>query len=101
MPSPAAQPLASGSRVPRHKVFLPAEMVVGTTTSRVHLLNLSLTGALLHGETPPPAGATVQLRCSASHWLARVVWAQQKRFGVVHVAPLAAATVDALIGGPA
>lgn len=98
MPNPAALPLASESRVPRHKVFLPAEMVAGTTTSRVHLLNLSITGALIHGDAPPRAGTVVQIRCDAHGWLARVVWAQQKRFGVVHVTPLAPATVDALIG---
>ena len=91
-------PPPGGTRVPRHKVFLPAEMTGVAGTTRVHLLNLSLTGALAHGAPVPAPGAIVQLRCGDAHWLARIVWAQDKRFGVVHVVPLGAATVSALVG---
>ena len=99
MSNRAAQPLAAEPRVPRHKVFLPAEMSDENGPARVHLLNISLTGALVHGDAAPRAGAVVQLRCADANWLARVVWSQDKRFGVVHVAPLAPAVVDALVAG--
>ena len=99
MPSLAASPTTADTRVPRHKVFLPAEMVGPTGAVRVHLLNLSTTGALAYGEPVPGPGAVVQMRCGDKAWLARIVWAQDKRFGIVHVVPLATAAVAALVGG--
>lgn len=74
-------------------------MTVAGATSRVHLLNLSQTGALIHAEAPPPVGTTIQLRCGKTGWLARVVWSADKRLGVVHAPPLAPATIAALVGG--
>ena len=94
-------PPSGGTRVPRHKVFLPAEMIDVAGTTRVHLLNLSLTGALAHGGPVPAPGAIVQMRCGDTHWLARIVWAQDKRFGVAHVVPLSTSTVGRLVGGAA
>lgn len=85
----------------RYKVFLPAQVRGGQGVSRVHLLNLSATGALLHGDLIPAPGTVVQLTCAASTWLVRVVWAAHKRFGVVHVTPLAPRLIDALVAGQA
>lgn len=99
MSNRVALPLKPGSRGPRHKVFLPAEMATAAGTTRIHLLNLSLTGALIHGEPAPRAGAVVQLRCGDVAWPARVVWAQHSRFGVLHVTPLAPGIVAALVAG--
>ena len=96
MPLPAPSPV--GPRIaPRHKVFLPAEMIGAGGSTRAHLLNLSTTGALMHADTPPASGATVQLRCGTASWSARVVWAADKRFGVVHVTRLSSVTIDALV----
>lgn len=81
----------------RHKVFLPAEMTEGDSASRVHLLNLSMTGALLHADTTPSGGSVVQLAVGDTRWPARVVWVQDKRFGVVHVTPLTRMAVEALV----
>ncbi len=81
----------------RHKVFLPAEMTEGDRAGRAHLLNLSMTGALLHADAAPSVGAVVQLTVGATRWPVRVVWSQDKRFGVVHVTPLARAAVEALV----
>lgn len=58
----------------RLKVFLPAELILDTKVSRVHLLNLSCVGALLHAADPPPPGALVQMRRADVCWSARVVW---------------------------
>lgn len=82
----------------RHKVFLPAEMAGCEGASRVHLLNLSPAGALVHGDAAPRPGQVVQFSCADVSWLARVVWSEQKRFGVVHVTPMAARTLDTLVG---
>lgn len=85
-------------RGPRHKVFLPAELRDVHGATRVHLLNLSTTGALLHGEATPNPGTMIQLTCGDTTWLARVVWVQQKRFGVVHIAPFGPKAIAALVG---
>ena len=96
--SSRAAPSPTETRGPRHKVFLPAEMRDAQGPARVHLLNLSATGALLHGDSAPAPGAVVQLTCAETNWLARVVWVQQKRFGVVHVAPFGPKAIAALVG---
>jgi hypothetical protein len=96
--SSRAQPAVTEIREqPRHKVFLPAEMSGAHGRTRVHLLNLSPAGALLHGDSPK-AGATVQLVCAKQSWTARVIWTQQQRFGVVHVAPLGPGVMRTLVG---
>lgn len=98
---PVAVPSLTGSRIAtRHKVFLPAELSSPAGRTRAHLLNLSATGALLHADAPPANGATVQLHCGTAAWSVRVVWAAEKRFGVVHVTRLTTAAVDALVAGP-
>ncbi len=84
---------------PRQKVFLPAEMRGGEGTSRVHLLNLSAAGTLVHGPAEPVIGAIVQLRYEAAIWFGQVVWTAQKRFGVAHLAPLSADAIDTLVTG--
>ena len=91
-PSPAEPRIAT-----RHKVFLPAEMAGTDGHARVHLLNLSPSGALVHGEAPPPPGALVQFHCAAMRWSVRVVWAQGKRFGVTHQGGLAPAQMEQLL----
>ena len=98
--SSAAPSSATDIRVPRHKVFLPAEVIGLSGTTRIHLLNLSLTGALAHGEPMAAPGSVVQLRCGTTSWLARIVWVRDKRFGMVHVVPLAPGVVATLIAGP-
>ncbi|WP_375390770.1 PilZ domain-containing protein [uncultured Sphingomonas sp.] len=88
---------ASPRGAPRHKVFLPAEMTTAEGVMRVHLLNLSPIGALLHGNAPPRAGAAVRLQCGNERWAARVVWVHDKRFGIAHAAPLASALLQRLV----
>ncbi len=85
----------------RHKVFLPAEMAGSAGASRVHLLNLSPAGALVHGDSVPLPGAVVRFSCARVSWLARVVWSEHKRFGVVHVTRMGEAALDALVAGQA
>ena len=91
---PNAEPRGSA----RHKVFLPAEMTHAGGASRVHLLNLSPAGALVHGDAVPRPGAVVQISCASATWPARVVWAQHKRFGLIHMTPLAPKVMATLVG---
>ena len=98
MPRPAPLP-ADLRTAPRQKVFLPAEMMGGEGASRVHLLNLSAAGTLVHGQAAPLMGAIVQLRCEAATWFGQVVWTTPKRFGVMHLTPLSGDAVETLVTG--
>jgi len=49
---------------------------------RVHLLDLSNTGALVHAAAPPAIGAMVDVTCGFSLGAARVAWVDGKRFGL-------------------
>jgi len=73
---------------PRFKLFQPTTMTVGKDLVRVHVLDLSATGALLHHATPPEAGSTVRLECVGSLRPARVVWVKGTRFGISFTLPL-------------
>ena len=95
---PASSP-ASEPRATRHKVFLPAELIGPDGTTRVHILNLSATGALIHADAPPMTGATVRLSCGAIGWGARVMWSQGKRFGIMNQVPLTIAQTATLVAG--
>ena len=74
-------------------------MWAGRGLVRVHLLDLSCTGALVYAENAPPAGTIVRLACPVSLGAARVVWSRGKRFGVAFAAPLRPDALDALIAG--
>ena len=76
----------------RFKLFQPTTMVVGASVGssllRVHLLDLSATGALVHHAAPPTVGATVRLECAGRMRMAHVVWISGSRFGVAFALPL-------------
>lgn len=82
---------------PRIKIFQPAEMKTASEVTRVHLLNLSATGALVHLRPPPPVGAFVQIDCGTDPRPARVAWCKDSHFGVVFVTPLADEQVSEII----
>lgn len=83
---------------PRIKIFQPAEIRCGSDAPRrVHLLNISTHGALVHGDIVPQLGAEVRLLCGVALELARVRWRSGKRFGVAFAEPIAQAAIDALV----
>lgn len=85
------------TRAPRHKVFEPVLLAAAGVTARAHLLNVSLTGALLHVAPPVMRGdrLTVALR---GIWVpAQVVRVAGPRAGIAFERPLDAAQVDALL----
>lgn len=82
---------------PRRKLFLPTEMRVGGKAERVHLLDLSRSGAQVHHAAPPAIGAIIQIDCGGQLRSAHVVRRQGARFGVQFVIPLSEAQVEAAI----
>lgn len=73
---------------PRYKLFEPTELVVCGPKLRVHMLNLSVGGALIHGAEPPTSGTRVRLRCGLDHLSAKVAWTNGSRFGLTFLVPL-------------
>lgn len=74
--------------MPRFKLFEPTEMIIAGQTSRVHILNISIGGALVHSAHPISREALVQLQCGAQIRSARVAWASGQRVGVAFNTPL-------------
>ncbi len=80
--------MVASRQFPRIKIFEPAELLVGDTRRRVHVLNISSGGALLHCDMVPRQAETVQLALRGASWSARVAWTTKSRFGVQFVVPL-------------
>ena len=72
----------------RYKVFEATRMTSAAGESRVHLINLSLTGALVHAAQPPEPGAAITIELLESAVAGRVVWVVGERFGVAFASPL-------------
>ena len=85
---------------PRFKLFQPTEMTTATGKARVHLLNLSGGGALVHAAQPPKRGALLRLHCVGEDRAACVAWVAGQRFGVAFAKPLDDAQVSAMVGQP-
>lgn len=72
----------------RIKLFQPATLVAGDAAIRVHLLDISLTGALAHTAAPPPPHCLVRIDCAGVSRTARVCWREGARFGLHFDQPL-------------
>ena len=82
---------------PRIKIFQPAEMERGGAPVRVHLLNISTGGALVHAPAVPVVGEEVRLTCGVPLGVARVQWTSATRFGVRFADPIGAARLAAIV----
>ena len=83
----------------RYKVFEATRMQAAAGERRVHLINISETGALVHGTPPAPDLATVvRLDVAGDDVPARVMWAAGDRFGVMFLARLTPVCLARLIG---
>ncbi|MBY8826269.1 PilZ domain-containing protein [Sphingomonas colocasiae] len=82
---------------PRLKVFQPAHMVLGGISVRIHLLDISIGGALVHVADPPEQGAGVALDCAGIVRSATVRWVVGSRFGIAFDEPLSDAELEAVI----
>lgn len=85
---------------PRHKMSEPTSVAGPDGTARAHMLDLSATGALLHSLTPPQKHATVRLFVSGSARPARVMWVEDRRFGVHFRLPLSDAEMAGAMALP-
>jgi hypothetical protein len=56
---------------------------------RIHLLDVSLTGALGYAPAPPATGTRVQVDCGGISRAGRVCWREGSRFGLHFDLPLA------------
>lgn len=89
---------ASARGVRRVKIFQPATLVREAAKLRIHLLDLSESGALAHAQEPPPARSRVQVECQGVVRTASVRWSEGKRFGLLFDRPLPAIDVKRLAG---
>jgi hypothetical protein len=82
---------------PRAKLFQPAQMHGRGGDVRVHVLNLSTSGALVYGDRTPGEGEQVRLTCGVSLGVGRVAWVSGRRFGVQFLRPLAHGVVEQVL----
>lgn len=69
----------------------------GARDVRVHVLNLSTSGAMVYGEDTPAPGTQVQLTCGMPLGACRVAWVSGRRFGVQFVKPLPQIMVEQVV----
>jgi len=74
--------------VPRFKTFQPASVDWGGARHRAHILDVSARGARIYCSDALPVGSYLALRCGDVTVTARIVWAQERRFGVEFQFPL-------------
>ncbi|MCD2323371.1 PilZ domain-containing protein [Sphingomonas sp. IC-56] len=84
-------------RAPRAKLFQPAEMGARGGDVRVHVLNLSTSGALVYGDRTPSEGEQVRLTCGIALGVGRVAWVSGRRFGVQFLRPLPQVVVEQVL----
>ena len=88
MSASAARNMASAprsglkDREPRRQVFFRARMRAEGAFSDVCIRNISSRGMLLQTAVPPSRGSYVEIFCQRHTIVARVVWVQDRRFGV-------------------
>lgn len=72
-------------------------MTLGERSVRIHLLDISIGGALVHAADPPETGTRITLDCAGIVRAAVVRWVVASRFGVAFDQPLSEAEVEAVI----
>ena len=75
-------PIDDKRRSKRLKVFLLAEVVIDDRAMRVHVLDISSFGALLHTGNVQDPSKSVALRLKEDLCVARIVWAGSGRIGL-------------------
>jgi hypothetical protein len=93
--------LQSRRTMPRLKIFQPTQMQLGERSLRVHLLDISVGGALVHVAGPPDVGSRVTLDCAGVGRGAIVRWVGGSRFGVAFERPLSETEVERVIDAQA
>lgn len=86
-----------GRQGTRTRVLLQASVLAGGRPMRIHLLDLSGSGALGHAGDPPQPGEIVWLVCKGTEILARTAWVRGNRFGLAFDNSLPAAKLKPLL----
>ena len=81
----------------RYKTFLPCSLEQDGALVRVHVLNLSVTGALIATPAAIPARQPISLQFQAVSLKATVVWSRTDRAGLRYSLPLPQSTLEELI----
>ncbi len=81
----------------RIKVFEPALMRYQHAVERIHLLDLSCTGALAHGANPPAVGTIIRIECKMLTIAARTAWVRGPKYGVTFLTPLCSHDLNNMI----
>lgn len=81
----------------RTRVLLQASLLASGRPTRIHLLDLSSSGALGHAEAPPQPGEIVWVVCKGSEILARTAWVRGNRFGLAFDNALPSARLKPLL----
>ncbi|WP_260598550.1 PilZ domain-containing protein [Sphingomonas endolithica] len=82
---------------PRLKVFFPSQLDGAGGIIRIHLLNISRTGALIYSSQPLEKGQKVSVGSGERAKLAIVAWVSGARAGVEFRLPFHEAELDAFI----
>jgi len=72
----------------RSRVLLSASLESATGRQEVRIRDISITGALLEAEYPPPMGARITLTCGDSSLKGKVAWSDEVLLGVEFTEPL-------------
>jgi hypothetical protein len=94
----AVQSSGLKARETRRQLFMRARMRAGGAPVDVCIRNISSRGMLLQASAPPPRGTYVEIICPFHTIVARVIWAQDRRFGVQTRLPM---DVSAVVGDTA
>lgn len=89
------------SREARRAVMISARMRHGSGWSDARILNISSRGLLVQAQAAPQRGTYVEICRGQYRIVARVVWAQQDRFGVCSQDLLPVTAISAGIEPPA
>ena len=85
------------AREPRRKVMLKARMRIGAAWRDACILDLSSRGLMIQSNEPPRGGSYIEIRRGRHVIVARVMWTQDSRCGLLTQDPL---PTDAIIAEP-
>ena len=88
-------PLVSKRTFRRSRVFLLTHARLGSAFFDIRVRNLSVEGARLEAENPPPVGTDVHLVHQSLESRCRVTWVEGNHFGVEFHFPIDAADIPA------
>jgi hypothetical protein len=95
---PPQPPQRNGRAEQRLKVFRLGLADAGGAPFKVHLLDVSASGARLHTGTAPDRGIHVTLTCSSVSASGTVRWVDASRFGVRFDKPLVPSELATILG---